>query len=349
MQSPENFASHKLRKFEDELIHSCQTMEHNSWLPLQWYHLYSLPSEFNPQKRTMVLTLWGEFMEQCRIYNAYRITPPEHFKFCRLLFNVADFDAPVYIKDYVPSPWEELAFEYITDYAGFSYYLENLRYDAKHPNPDNQRYLTAYYNELLHDYGFSGVNSPSDAFRQLEDFTELNGQHRANYSLHALRHFWGSPEQKDLAAIGSGIGIELTFLRQAIGDEAMLYAVDTNPCSLDALDYLHPDDDVETVLSDVDNCDLPYRSIDIAFMTDIHVGRHDMFDDEDDMNWTGLAYLHSVAQALRPGGALLICDHQKQDHLSEFNEQVVDAGFTYLGQEEAAPGIYVSAFKRNRR
>ena len=109
-----------------------------------------------------------------------------------------------------------------------------------------------------------------------------------------------------VADIGAGTGyFSFRIARQV--PEGKVYAVDIQPEMLDAISFLKTEnniDNVETILGDVDNPNLPEESIDLAFMVDAY---HEFAYPREMME--------NLVKALKPGGRVVLLEYRKENPL----------------------------------
>jgi ubiquinone/menaquinone biosynthesis C-methylase UbiE len=109
-----------------------------------------------------------------------------------------------------------------------------------------------------------------------------------------------------VADIGAGTGY-FSFRMASAVPEGKVYAVDIQPEMLDAIAYLQEENkisNVETVLGQPDNPNLPQNSIDLAFMVDAY---HEFAYPREMM--TG------IVGALKPGGRVVLLEYRLENPL----------------------------------
>lgn len=109
-----------------------------------------------------------------------------------------------------------------------------------------------------------------------------------------------------VADIGAGTGY-LTFPLASLVPEGKIYAVDIQPEMLDVINWRKQENkvkNVETVLGNLDNPNLPKNSIDLALMVDAY---HE-FEYPREM-------MESLYQALKPGGRVILVEYRQENPL----------------------------------
>lgn len=107
-----------------------------------------------------------------------------------------------------------------------------------------------------------------------------------------------------VADIGAGSGY-FSFRMAAKVSEGKVYAVDIQPEMLDAIAFLKEENkitNVETILGEKDNLNLPADSIDLAFMADAY---HEFAYPREMME--------GIVQALKPGGRVVLLEYRKEN------------------------------------
>ena len=107
-----------------------------------------------------------------------------------------------------------------------------------------------------------------------------------------------------VADIGAGSGYFSFRIAQQV-PEGKVYAVDIQPEMLDAVTFLKEENDitnVETILGQEDNPNLPDESIDLAFMVDAY---HEFAYPREMME--------GIAKALKPGGRVVLLEYRKEN------------------------------------
>lgn len=107
-----------------------------------------------------------------------------------------------------------------------------------------------------------------------------------------------------VADIGAGTGYFSFRMAQKV-PEGKVYAVDIQPEMLDAVAFLKQENDidnVETVLGEEENPNLPSESIDLAFMVDAY---HEFAYPREMME--------GIVQALKPGGRVVLLEYRKEN------------------------------------
>ena len=107
-----------------------------------------------------------------------------------------------------------------------------------------------------------------------------------------------------VADIGAGTGYFSLRMAQKVPN-GQVYAVDIQPEMLDALSFLQEEQgitNVETVLGEEDNPNLPANSIDLAFMVDAY---HEFAYPREMME--------GIYQSLKPGGRVVLLEYRKEN------------------------------------
>jgi ubiquinone/menaquinone biosynthesis C-methylase UbiE len=108
-----------------------------------------------------------------------------------------------------------------------------------------------------------------------------------------------------VADVGAGSGFMTTRLARRVGPAGKVYANDLQPEMLALLrERLTREQlrNVELVLGDVDNPNLPDGAIDLVIMVDVY---HEFSEPQ--------KMLRHLRQALRPGGRLVLLEYRKED------------------------------------
>lgn len=157
-----------------------------------------------------------------------------------------------------------------------------------------------------------------------------------------------------MADIGSGVGFMIPFFLEAIGPEGKLYAEDVQQDFLDKIEEKKTArgwSNVETVLGDERNPNLPAGTLDLAFALDAY--HHFNYPDET------LAHIRS---AIKPGGRLVVVDfyrsrphprmsperlagHIRKDR-DGFAAEIQAAGFELIRIFDQLPYQYALVFQK---
>lgn len=159
-----------------------------------------------------------------------------------------------------------------------------------------------------------------------------------------------------IADIGAGTGLFLELFAKSIGAGGKLYAVDIAPKFIEHLTKRAKQKkltQVEVVQCNGTSSKLPKNSVDLVFVCDTY--HHFEYPK---------STLHSLHQAIRPGGELVIVDFERIPGVSrkfilghvrcgkqKVIEEIVAAGFRYVGEVEVR-GLrenYFIRFKRRGR
>jgi len=119
-----------------------------------------------------------------------------------------------------------------------------------------------------------------------------------------------------VADIGAGTGLYTLLFADAVGPDGLVFAEDIEPLFLDLINRRVDDlgyDNVTSVLGRNNNISLPKESVDVVFIADTY----HYFDDREQI-------MHSVYNALRPGGELIVVDYKitPGEHRSEEKSHV---------------------------
>ena len=155
-----------------------------------------------------------------------------------------------------------------------------------------------------------------------------------------------------VADVGAGTGLFMQPLADAVGSGGKVYAVDISHGFIQHLDEramragLHQ---VQTVLCSDKSCELPERSVDLAFICDTY--HHFEYP---------LNYMDSLYRAIRPGGTLVVVDFERTAESTEwllehmragketFSAEIETAGFELVVEIEV-DGLVENYFLRFRR
>ena len=135
---------------------------------------------------------------------------------------------------------------------------------------------------------------------------------------------------QDVADIGTGTGLFVPLLAQAVGPEGTIYAVDIVPRFVEHVREKAAGaglENVEVVLSSERSVELPPRSIDLAFLCDVY--HHFEYPQ---------STLASIHRALRPDGEFFLVDFKREPGVtSEWSLEHVRAGMEeFISEIEAA-------------
>jgi len=157
-----------------------------------------------------------------------------------------------------------------------------------------------------------------------------------------------------LADIGSGVGFMIPFFLEAVGPEGKLYAEDIQQDFLDKIEEKKEArgwSNVETVLGDERDPNLPAGALDLAFMLDAY--HHFNYPEET---------LGHIRNAIKPGGRLVVVDfyrsrphprmsperlagHIRKDR-DGFAAEIQGAGFELVRIFDQLPYQYALVFRR---
>jgi len=183
----------------------------------------------------------------------------------------------------------------------------------------------------------------------LGDYTEERGRRLSRPMLRAARDHLGDLQGKAVADVGAGCGPTMEHLRQAVGPEGKVYAVEIDPFMLHVLKSLHKEHAVQAHLGGFFDVRLPPGSVDVITMNGVHLGAG---LEEDDYRDKTLPWLKTMARALRPGGLMIIEDQMMELLQMQMVPKVERAGFKKLllrqgKQDGLDPDQWLAVFKRN--
>ncbi len=145
----------------------------------------------------------------------------------------------------------------------------------------------------------------------------------------------GIKKRQAVADVGTGTGLFVPLLAEAVGPEGVVYAVDIVPAFIEHIQNRIEErglNQVNTVLSNEKSVELPENSVDLIFTSDAY--HHFVHYEE---------MLASMHRALKPDGQLIILEfdivpgkspQQLVEHVGgtkeEFTRQIEDNGFRLL-------------------
>lgn len=223
--------------------------------------------------------------------------------------------------------------------------------DAPHDNIKKDKEYTPYFDNVGKDG--ASTPTPNEDLVNLPKLEEkpIPGELRGAYNIDLYRNldqlsprdFLQLPNQiyeifksigvrKDtrIADIGCGPGKHSFALSELAGEKGKVYAIDADPNAiaflkrqikkLEILEKKHYDN-LEVILSRVDNVGLKENSIDTAFLSQLHnysfpppgIGRS-----ADEVN---RLFTESIYRALKPGGKLAIIEFYKKHNKGAINDQ----------------------------
>lgn len=157
-----------------------------------------------------------------------------------------------------------------------------------------------------------------------------------------------------VADIGAGTGIFTNKFSTAVGKSGRVYAVDIAKEFIDHIEKQCRKQGIENVVGVVcrqDSVTLPKKSIDVAFACDTY--HHFEFPQKT---------LHSIHEALRPGGELIVIDFERIEGVSSewilghvragketVEKEVESAGFQLVREEKLLKDNYFLRFRKTDR
>jgi precorrin-6B methylase 2 len=154
-----------------------------------------------------------------------------------------------------------------------------------------------------------------------------------------------------IADVGAGTGLFTRLFAGAVGPTGKIYAVDISPTFLDHIRKTCKEagiTNVETVKCSDKSAELAPASVDMVFICDTY--HHFEFPQRT---------MASIHKALKPGGQLVLIDfHRIQGKSTEwtmghvragqevFTQEVLDAGFRLVGQEQLLKDNYFLRFEK---
>lgn len=182
----------------------------------------------------------------------------------------------------------------------------------------------------------------------LGDYTEQRGERLSRLVLEMARQHLGDLRGKDMADVGAGCGPTLEQLRQAVGPEGTVTAVEIDPFMAHVLRTLHRDRGVQVLLGTMTDSRLPPGSLDLITMNGVHLGAG--LKGNAYQNRT-LPWLKTLARALRPGGLMIIEDNVLELLQQQVSPKVERAGFKTLVLRQGSkdgldPDQWLAVFKR---
>ena len=142
-----------------------------------------------------------------------------------------------------------------------------------------------------------------------------------------------------VADIGAGTGLFTRLISSAVGATGKVYAVDIAKEFVDHIEKTAHDQKMENIVGIVckqDSTGLPLESVDLVFICDVY--HHFEFPKRT---------LHSIYQALKPNGHIVLIDYQRIPGKSSdfvmghvragqevFTQEIVDAGFKQIEEKK---------------
>ncbi len=151
-----------------------------------------------------------------------------------------------------------------------------------------------------------------------------------------------------IADLGAGTGY-FSFRFAPLVPEGKVLAVDIQPEMLDVIEFFKEENqvtNVETVLGEVDNPNLPANSIDLAFMVDAY---HE-FEYPREM-------MEGIFTALKPGGKVVLVEYRKENPIipikplhkmtqRQVKKEMQAVGLTWNETQEFLPEQHFMVFKK---
>jgi SAM-dependent methyltransferase len=161
--------------------------------------------------------------------------------------------------------------------------------------------------------------------------------------------FSGASAGDRVADIGAGPGFYSLRFAQAVGETGEVYAIDIDSEIIGFLRWLVKEEGIGNLvphMSSVKDVALPEASVDLAFMARL-IG-----DVESYQKGSRSAFYTSVSEVVRPGGALVVCDNER-DSVAPIEAAFIarlfgDYGFELQDEHrfESDPGQYCLRLRR---
>ena len=142
-----------------------------------------------------------------------------------------------------------------------------------------------------------------------------------------------------VADIGAGTGLFTRLISPAVGATGKVYAVDIAKEFIDHIEKTAHEQKMENIVGVVckqDSTELPLNSVDLVFICDVY--HHFEFPQRT---------LHSIHEALKPNGQIVLIDYQRIPGKSSdfvmghvragqevFTQEIVDAGFKQIDEKK---------------
>ncbi|MGF1494839.1 MAG: class I SAM-dependent methyltransferase [Microcoleaceae cyanobacterium] len=151
-----------------------------------------------------------------------------------------------------------------------------------------------------------------------------------------------------VADLGAGTGY-FTFRMSPLLPEGKVFAVDIQPEMLELMNFVKTEEDIqniETVLGQADNPNLPPDQIDLALMVDAY---HEFSYPREMME--------NLLKALKPGGRIAVVEYRKENPLimikplhkmteKQVRREMEAVGFTWLKTDSALPQQHIVFFQK---
>ena len=160
-----------------------------------------------------------------------------------------------------------------------------------------------------------------------------------------------------LADVGCGSGYWTFRLRDAVGSSGHVYAVDFDPGALDFLKKRiskNGGHNISIVLSRPWDTKLKARSVDVAFLVNVHFFKHPKEPEGSQVAVDFPRFYASILKALRPGGRMVIIEPDKDAgagrHVSaaEITKQLSQVGFKLVESHSYLKLQYFLIFKSKK-
>jgi predicted methyltransferase len=154
-----------------------------------------------------------------------------------------------------------------------------------------------------------------------------------------------------VADVGAGTGLFTRRFAAEVGPNGKVFAVDISPAFLRHIEKTCADGkikNVETILCDQFSTKLPPKSVDLVFICDTY--HHFEFPQKT---------MHSIHEALRPGGQVILIDFERIEGKSTdwilghvragkevFVREITASGFKMIGEEHLLKENYLVRFEK---
>ena len=171
---------------------------------------------------------------------------------------------------------------------------------------------------------------------------------------HAIVAAMGLEAGEDIADVGAGSGFLSRLMAREVAPEGQVYAVDIAQETIDHIEKSATEEgitNVKGILGGERTTHLPPNSVDVVLICDTY--HH--FEYPGDM-------MVAIAEALRPGGRLVLIDYERirgvtpesrYEHLrggkGTFTDEIKDAGFDLENELPLVPESYYLVFRKDDR